>query len=50
MGLTRQYELPPGEYTISVRDPGDNISCPRRDGEPFKPDPATDISFKVSQP
>lgn len=48
--LTKDYELPPGEYTISTRDPGDTVSCPRRDDKPFKPNPATDIGFKVLQP
>jgi hypothetical protein len=48
--LAKTYELPPGEYTISTRDPGDTVSCPRRGEGPFKPNPATDITFKVLQP
>ncbi|WP_157468057.1 hypothetical protein [Edaphobacter aggregans] len=48
--LTKDYELPPGEYIISTRDPGDTGSCPRRGDKPFKPNPATDIGFKVLQP
>jgi hypothetical protein len=48
--LGKDYELPPGEYTISTRDPGDPVSCPRRDDKPFKPNPGTDIGFKVLQP
>jgi hypothetical protein len=48
--LTKDYELPPGEYIVSTRDPGDTNSCPLRGGKPFMPNPATDISFKVSQP
>jgi hypothetical protein len=48
--LAKTYELPPGEYTISTRDPGDTVSCPRRGEGPFKPNPATDVTFKVLQP
>jgi len=48
--LTKDYELPPGEYTISTRDPGDTLHCPRRGDKSFKPNPATDIGFKVLQP
>jgi len=49
MDLARDYDLPPGEYTISTRDPGD-AWCPRRGGKPYEPNPATDIHFTVSQP
>lgn len=48
--LAREYDLPPGEYTISTRDPGDGASCPRRGERPHPWDPATDIGFKVLQP
>jgi hypothetical protein len=48
--LAKDYELPPGEYTLSTRDPGDTAFCPRRGDKPYKPDPATDIGFKVLQP
>jgi len=48
--LTKLYDLPPGEYTISTRDPGDTASCPRRGEKPYKPDPATDIRLSVSPP
>ena len=48
--LTKLYDLPPGEYTISTRDPGDTASCPRRGEKPYQPAPATDIHFSVSQP
>jgi hypothetical protein len=48
--LAKDYELPPGEYTLSTRDPGDTVSCPRRGDKPYKPNPATDIGFKVLQP
>jgi hypothetical protein len=44
------YDLPPGEYTISTRDPGDTASCPHRGEKPYEPRPATDIHFTVSQP
>ncbi len=48
--LAKEYGLPPGEYTVSTRDPGDGDSCPRRGGKPYEPDPATDFGFRVSQP
>jgi hypothetical protein len=48
--LAKVYELPPGEYTISTRDPGDTASCPRKGDTPYKPNPATDFGFKVLQP
>jgi hypothetical protein len=44
------YDLPPGEYTISTHDPRDTGSCPRRGEKPYKPDPASDIHFTVIQP
>jgi hypothetical protein len=50
INLARDYELPPGDYTISTRDPGDHPYCPKRSDQPFKPNAATDISFKVLQP
>ena len=48
--LAKDYELPPGEYTISTRDPHDTDSCPRKGEKPYKPDPASDIHFTVLQP
>ena len=48
--LTKDYELPPGKYIISTRDPGDTAFCPRRDDKPHKPNPTTDIGFEVVQP
>ena len=48
--LAKLYDLPPGEYTISTRDPGDTDSCPHKGETPYKPDPATDIHFTVLQP
>lgn len=50
ISLAIDYELPPGEYTISTRDLGDAISSARRSNEPYEPNPATDIGFKVLQP
>ena len=48
--LTTSYELPPGEYFLSTRDPGDAGSCPHKSNEPFQPNTSTDISFAVLQP
>jgi hypothetical protein len=48
--LTMSYELPPGEYFLSTRDPGDAGSCPHQSNKPFQPNPSTDISFEVLQP
>lgn len=48
--LAKLYDLSPGEYTISTSDPGDTASCPRRGDKPYKPNPASDIHFTVSQP
>ncbi len=48
--LTRDYELPPGHYTVSTRDPGDGPHCPRRTTAPYSPDQTTDITFTVLQP
>jgi hypothetical protein len=48
--LTQMYELPPGEYTISPRAPGDSPSCPRKSEGPYKRNTATDITFNVLQP
>jgi len=48
--LSLGYELPPGEYILSTRDPGDVGSCPRESNRPFQPNPLTDISFEVLQP
>ena len=48
--LNQTYELPPGEYTLSTRDPGDNIACPHRSDKPYTPNPDTDITFRVLQP
>jgi hypothetical protein len=48
--LTKQYELPPGEYTLSTRDPGDAASCPRSGDAPHEFDPWRDVRFTVLQP
>jgi hypothetical protein len=48
--LAKLYDLTPGEYTISTRDPGDTASCPRRGEKLYQPNPASDIHFTVSQP
>jgi hypothetical protein len=48
--LTKAYELPPGEYTLSTGDPGDGVSCPRRGDGPHEFDPGRDIRFAVLQP
>lgn len=48
--IAEAYELPPGAYILSTRNPGDTASCPRRSDKPYEPDPATDIRFTVSQP
>jgi hypothetical protein len=48
--LNKTYELPPGEYTLSTRDPGDADSCPLRGDKPYTPNPNMDIIFRVSQP
>jgi hypothetical protein len=48
--LARDYDLPPGEYTISTRDPGDTDTCPRRNEDAYKSSAATDIRFSVLQP
>lgn len=48
--LTQMYEVPPGEYTISPRVPGDSPSCPQKSDGTYKRNPATDITFNVLQP
>jgi hypothetical protein len=48
--LSLGYELPPGEYILSTRDPGDVGSCPPESNRPSQPNPLTEISFEVLQP
>ena len=51
--LTQEYDLPPGEYTVRVREgkaqPTENI-CAEHPEAPFVIAPGKDLTFEVTQP
>lgn len=52
-GLTAAYDLPPGQYTVRLRqigwqEPAD--ACKPQKEEPFHPEPGKDLIFSVVQP
>ena len=51
--LDRQYDLPPGEYTVHIRTDSNAVPinpCDLRQDLPFVPTPGKDLTFDVLQP